>query len=75
MRSASVRWAIDMSQLTAEKVDELTPLPHASLPSETPQLPLDVVIVKLLADPEKWYVASVCVDHVPADRSPPVVLA
>ncbi|KAI0334404.1 hypothetical protein GY45DRAFT_1318415 [Cubamyces sp. BRFM 1775] len=44
---------------TAENVDELTPLPHVSFPPETPQLPLDVFIVKLLADPEKWYVASV----------------
>ena len=56
-------------------MDELTPLPHVSFPLETPQLPLDVVIVKLLAEPEKWYVASVWVDHVPAVSSPPVVLA
>ena len=40
-------------------MDELTPLPHVSFPLETPQLPLDVDIVKLLAEPEKWYVASV----------------
>lgn len=58
---------------TAENVDALTPLPHESEPSlpSTPQSPLDVLIVKLLALPEKWYVASVCVDHVPRERRPP----
>lgn len=60
---------------TAENVVADTPLPHVSVPPETPQLPLEVVIVKLLVVPEKWYVASVCVDHVPPVRRPPVVLA
>jgi len=57
--------------LTAEKVVDDTPLPHWNLPPLTPQLPLDDVMVKLLADPENVKVAKVCVDHVPRERSPP----
>jgi len=38
-------------ELTAENVDEVTPLPHVSVPEETPQLPLDVFKVKLLVVP------------------------
>lgn len=56
--------------LTAEKVDE-TPLPQLNAPPLTPQLPLEEVIVKLEAVPEIVNVASVCVDHVPRDKSPP----
>ena len=56
-------------------MDALTPLPQVSCPPETPQLPFEVDIVKLLAEPEKVYVASVCTDHVPPVRRPPVVLA
>ena len=56
-------------------MDALTPLPQVSCPPETPQLPLEVDIVKLLAEPEKVYVASVWTDHVPLVSSPPVVLA
>lgn len=59
---------------TRENFDALTPLPHESEPSlsSTAHAPLDELIVKLLALPVKWYVASVCVDHVPRERSPPV---
>jgi hypothetical protein len=57
--------------LTAEKVVDDTPLPHSNIPPLTPQLPLDDVTVKLLADPENVKVAKVCVDHVPRERSPP----
>ena len=39
--------------VTAENVDELTPLPQLSFPLDTPQLPLEDVMVKLLAVPEK----------------------
>ncbi len=41
------------SPLTAENVVALTPLPQVSFPLETPQLPFDVDIVKLLLVPEK----------------------
>lgn len=57
---------------TAENVDE-TPLPQLNAPPLTPQLPLEEVIVKLEAEPEIVNVASVCVDHVPRDKSPPKV--
>ena len=60
---------------TAVNVDAVTPLPHVSWPLETPQEPLEVFIVKLLAVPVKVYVASVCVDQVPPVSRPPVVLA
>jgi len=55
---------------TTENVDE-TPLPQLNAPPLTPQLPLEEVIVKLEAVPEIVNVASVCVDHVPRDKSPP----
>jgi len=54
-------------------VEAVTLLPHENVPLETPQLPLEVVIVKLLAVPENVYVASVWVDHGPADKRPPTV--
>lgn len=60
---------------TAENVEAATPLPQVSDPLETPQLPLEVDIVKLEALPEMVYVAAVCVDHVPAVSKLPVVLA
>lgn len=60
---------------TAENVDALTPLPHVREPPETPHLPLEVDIVKLDTDPESVKEANVCVDHVPAESKPPVVLA
>lgn len=60
---------------TAENVDELTPLPHENLPLETPQFPFDDFNVKLELVPDSVYVARVCVDQVPAERRPPVVLA
>ena len=60
---------------TAVNVDAVTPLPHVSWPLETPQEPLEVFIVKLLAVPVKVYVASVCTDQVPPVSRPPVVLA
>lgn len=44
---------------TAVNVVEVTPLPQLSTPLLTPQLPLDVVIVKLVGDPEKVNVARV----------------
>jgi hypothetical protein len=60
---------------TAENVEALTPLPHENFPLETPQLPFEDFKVKLEPDPESVYVAKVCVDQVPAERRPPVVLA
>ena len=39
-----------ISRLTAEKVEAETPLPHVNWPLETPQLPLDVDMVKLDAE-------------------------
>lgn len=56
----------------AENVDAVTPLPHISAPDTTPHEPLEVDIVNELALPETVMVASVCVDQVPAVRSPPV---
>jgi hypothetical protein len=50
-----------------------TPLPQLNLPLLKPQLPFDDVIVKLEAVPEIVKVASVCVDHVPSDKTPPNV--
>ena len=38
---------------TAENLDALTPLPQESLPLETPQSPLEEVMVKLLVVPVK----------------------
>jgi len=58
---------------TAEKLVSETPLPHANVPPLTPQLPFEEVMVKLEVDPERVYVARVCVDHVPRDKSPPTV--
>ena len=58
-------------KLTAEKLVRETPLPQASLPPLTPQLPFEEVMVKLLLVPEIVNVASVWVDQVPADRRPP----
>lgn len=52
----------------------MTPLPQEKTPDETPQLPFEEVIVKLDVVPDKVYVASVWVDHVPAESSPPAVL-
>lgn len=60
---------------TAEKVVAVTPLPQDKAPPETPQFPLEVVILKLLPVPVNVYVASVCVDQVPALKRPPVELA
>lgn len=58
---------------TAENVEaEETLLPQVSVPPETAHLPLDVDIVKPEVEPDSVYVASVCVDHVPADNRPPV---
>jgi hypothetical protein len=57
----------------ALKAVAVIPLPQVRAPLEMAQLPLEVDIVKLLVVPEKLTVASVCVDHVPAVRSPPVV--
>ena len=64
-----------LPEVTAENVDALTPLPPVSWPLETPQEPFEVFIVNELVVPEKVYVASVCTDHVPPVRRPPVVLA
>ena len=54
------------------KEDEETLLPQLNAPLETPQFPFDDFIVKLLVLPDRVYVASVCVDQVPADNRPPV---
>jgi hypothetical protein len=51
----------------------VTPLPHEKVVPLTPQLPLEEVMVKLEVVPERVYVASVWVDQVPAERSPPTV--
>jgi hypothetical protein len=59
---------------TAENVEALTPLPHENFPADTPQLPFDDVRVKLELDPDRVYVANVCVDQVPAESRPPVML-
>jgi hypothetical protein len=50
------------------------PWPHASSPPETPQLPLDDVIVKLDADPLRVIVPGVWTDQVPKESKPPRVL-
>jgi len=63
-----------LPDVTAENVEAVTPLPHENLPLETPQFPFDDFKVKLELDPDSVYVARVCVDQVPAERSPPVVL-
>jgi len=60
-----------LPERTAEKEVKETPLPQVKAPPETPQFPFEEVKVKLLVDPESVYVARVCVDHVPRDRSPP----
>ena len=60
---------------TAENVEALTLLPHANFPLTTPHFPFDEVKVKMELDPAIVYVARVCVDQVPAERRPPVVLA
>lgn len=59
-------------QLTVENEVKDTPLPHVKAPPLTPQLPLEDVMVKLLPVPESVNVASVCVDHVPAESRPPI---
>jgi hypothetical protein len=48
-----------ISEHTAENVDAVTPLPQDNAPPDTPQLPFEVVIVKLLAEPENEYDARV----------------
>jgi len=48
-----------LPEVTAEKVVNETPLPHAKVPPLTPQFPLEEVMVKLEAVPEIVYVASV----------------
>lgn len=55
----------------AEKEVNETPLPQEKVPPETPQFPLEEVMVKLELVPEMVYVARVCVDQVPSERSPP----
>jgi hypothetical protein len=60
-------------RLTAEKVDD-TPLPHESVPPETPHEPLLDVIVKLDAVPLSVYVPGVCTDNVAPDSRPPSVV-
>lgn len=45
--------------LTAVKVVDATPLPHANVPPLTPQLPFEEVMVKPEVDPLKVMVARV----------------
>lgn len=60
-----------LPDVTAEKEVNETPLPQEKVPAETPQFPLEEVMVKLELVPEMVYVARVCVDQVPSERSPP----
>lgn len=46
-------------ELTAENFDAVTPLPQANTPPETPQGPLEDVMVKLEVVPERVMVARV----------------
>lgn len=62
-----------LPDVTAVKVVAVTPLPQASVPPETPQLPLEDAMVKPEEVPDKVIVARVWVDHVPRVRRPPVV--
>lgn len=64
---------VETGKYTAENVVLETPLPQENVPPLTPQSPLDDERVKLLEVPLKVYVASVCVDQVPADKRPPTV--
>lgn len=58
--------------LTAENAVDETPLPQLSSPPLTPQLPFELVIVKLSFDPDRVNVASVCVETTPLEISPPI---
>jgi len=62
-----------LPEVTAENVVNVTPDPQENVPLLTPQFPLEDVIVKLELVPLIVNVASVCVDHVPAERRPPTV--